>query len=402
MNLSIDIALVYGLYIIIVFFIISVLYEIVKEDNKYGKIRNKHILRILKGDLSLLVIHFFINLVNNHNNLVKTIAYSLDYLSLLITHLFWSTLSSIILWKLNIWPAGDAKLFIILSISIPIIFPFIPWNPKYLYIVLLFNIFIIASLFYMKDVFKKIYEKYQANLKSIEIKNIFKKISKYYLKRISIKVINSILFGTIFFNFSKVLSYYLNRLDTSDPLLFFLLYIIMEKLDKYIDKSGSFLILFFTYILIFIFPKKNIENILIVSLRKSISFNIFRSLLLLIINDYFSSFKIVKIKLDKLKPGMRINKQYILSLKEKYPDFQETFPDYEFYYCDGIDTNGVGNLIDFLKSKSCKDNTSDIITVPVIKTNPFAIWIMLGTLITVILGNKSIFFIVKFVIKKHL
>ena len=393
-----EIALFYGLYIGIAFFIISVIYEIIKEDNKYGKIRNKHILRILKGDLFLLIIHFFINLVNNQNALVKTTVYYLGYLSQLATHLFWSLLSSIILWKLNIWPAGDAKLFIILSVSIPIIFPFIPWNHKYLYIILLFNIFIIASLFYMKNVFKKIYEKYQANLKSIEIKNIFK-ISKHYLKRISIKVLNSILFGTIFFNFAKVLSYYLNRLDTSDPLLFFLLYIIMEKLDKYINKSASFLILFFTSMLIIIFPIKNIENILIASLQKSISFNIFRSLLLLIINDYFFSFKIVKIKLDDLKHGMRINKQYMLSLKEKYLDFQETFPDYEFYYCDGIDKNGVGKFIDFLKSKY---NDSDIITIPIIKTNPFAIWIVLGTLITVILGNKSIFFMLKFIIKKYL
>jgi hypothetical protein len=254
----------------------------------------------------------------------------------------------------------------------------------------------------MKNVFKKMCKKYYSNLKSIEISNIFKK-SKYLLKHISIKVVNSILFGVIFFNFGKVLNYYFNRLDTSDPLLFFLLYIIMEKWDKYINKSGFFLILFFTCILIFIFPIKNIENILIVSLRKSISFNIFRSLLLLIINDYFSSFKIAKIKLGELKPGMRIDKQYILSLKEKYIDFQENFHDYEFYYCDGIDKNEIGKFIDFLKSKSRKDNnTSDIITVPVIKTNPFAIWIVLGTLITVILGNKSIFFMVKFVIKKYL
>ncbi|MDE2491346.1 MAG: prepilin peptidase, partial [Elusimicrobia bacterium] len=50
------------------------------------------------------------------------------------------------LWKLDVWPAGDAKLYLALSALLPFVDPNIPGFPRLLFMVFLINVFVPAGL----------------------------------------------------------------------------------------------------------------------------------------------------------------------------------------------------------------------------------------------------------------
>ena len=62
-------------------------------------------------------------------------------------HMFWSVLASMILWYSEVWPAGDAKFFMVIAGALPLINPQMRNFPHYLFLMLLINIFIAAALF---------------------------------------------------------------------------------------------------------------------------------------------------------------------------------------------------------------------------------------------------------------
>ena len=61
-------------------------------------------------------------------------------------HFFLAALAGVVLWYSGIWPAGDAKFFMLAAAWLPVINPFIKNFPGYLFIGLLVNIFVAAAL----------------------------------------------------------------------------------------------------------------------------------------------------------------------------------------------------------------------------------------------------------------
>lgn len=71
--------------------------------------------------------------------------YNLNFYWLLCLHLFWSILAGVILWYAEIWPAGDAKFFILVSAALPLANPLLKNFPSHLFLSLLINIFLAAA-----------------------------------------------------------------------------------------------------------------------------------------------------------------------------------------------------------------------------------------------------------------
>ena len=55
--------------------------------------------------------------------------------------------AAIALWRCGLWPAGDAKLFIVFCLLVSLMDPNLRGFPQYLWLILLVNTFVIASLF---------------------------------------------------------------------------------------------------------------------------------------------------------------------------------------------------------------------------------------------------------------
>ena len=61
------------------------------------------------------------------------------------TRLFWSAAAGVILWYAEVWPAGDAKFFMLVSAALPLADPYLRGFPNYLFLNLLINIFVAAA-----------------------------------------------------------------------------------------------------------------------------------------------------------------------------------------------------------------------------------------------------------------
>ncbi|MBI5630750.1 MAG: hypothetical protein HY921_07695 [Elusimicrobia bacterium] len=73
------------------------------------------------------------------------------YYSKMAGHMALSLASAYALWSLNIWPAGDAKLFTLYAFFLPLIDPNLPGFPRLLFLVMLINIFVPAGAFFVLE-----------------------------------------------------------------------------------------------------------------------------------------------------------------------------------------------------------------------------------------------------------
>ena len=144
---------------IILFFGIITSYE----DLKFGKIRNKWILVSISYSVFILLLANFVGIEINQS-----------YMAVFVINLLLSSVVGILLWRIHLWSAGDAKLFFAYSIIIPLTsykLGFTRFFPSY---ILLINTFTPLFVFYLMNVmFKtKIKTKIQALKHFMKIKII--------------------------------------------------------------------------------------------------------------------------------------------------------------------------------------------------------------------------------------
>jgi Flp pilus assembly protein protease CpaA len=65
-----------------------------------------------------------------------------------LRHLSASLAAGVALWLLDVWPAGDAKLFFVCAAFVPLIRPGLRTFPNYLFLHLLANIFVLPTIFF--------------------------------------------------------------------------------------------------------------------------------------------------------------------------------------------------------------------------------------------------------------
>ena len=145
------------------------------EDIKFGKIRNKWIL-----------VGLFIGM-GTHLSLMNNI-FSVDYVLKVYLNAGIALLLGYLIWRFNGWSAGDAKLFFIFSLLLPLKFYWRSWLPIFPSLVILINTFVPLLIFiFGRSVFGAVrgiflfLRQNELEARSKEgISNLFQRIKKNY------------------------------------------------------------------------------------------------------------------------------------------------------------------------------------------------------------------------------
>lgn len=134
-------------------------------DIKYGKIKNRHVtIAIILGiamNVALIIYYKFASGINQ------------NYVYELITNVFFSAAVGFGLWHFNVWSAADGKLFIAFSLLVPLDIYVYGYQKYFPAIILLANIFVISFLIMVLFMIKGIKKKYLKEIGLPFIKEFF-------------------------------------------------------------------------------------------------------------------------------------------------------------------------------------------------------------------------------------
>jgi len=265
-------------------------------DIKYGKIKNISV-------ILLLIVGLFVNIF-----LTKTLyTPSLDpssYFFQTITNFIISTILGFSLWFAGVFSEGDAKLFMGVSLLLPVSLYKYGYISLFPAVAILINTVIpIAIFFILKGL---------VNIKGEQIKslkNIFN--SKNFITNIIFLFGFSFLLQNIFYNLGFGVNLFLQM---------FILFILMEVLNKYIKQNilalsiiVSLIVIIFFYTIIF--SVQFIVQFLILAV-------LFQILVIIVYAIDFSFGK--EVKINQLKPGMVVGDK-LVRVKDGYIMYKTPF-----------------------------------------------------------------------------
>jgi Flp pilus assembly protein protease CpaA len=338
-------------------------------DIKEGKIRNKHLIIISVLGLFLYIIFFFIKQI------------SLQFIFLTLVNLGIGALIGIFLWFLGFWSAGDAKLFSVYLLIIPLIFYKIK---TYTYLFLLLNVIIPVTVYYICVLlFKTTFHQKRIIL--------LKYVSPRYL-------INTFL---IIFSIGWLAQLLLNLIRI--PSNFLLSMFLVMILDLLIRKIWRFPIIF-CYILVSItriaFHHQEILNpsFLLNFLFFSLGYMILRSFI------FDASFQIYSTPMNTkdLKPGMILAENVITQKDKKTGNIGQKVS------LQGLFTSMQIQNKNFLLNQSVEGLTqknietmkkNNIDSIKIQQTIPFAPFMFAGALIICLFGLDIVNIIYQIIIK---
>jgi len=365
------------------------------SDIKTGKVSNN---LIKKGFFYGLIIYFFLFLwtiarksfvfltIFLGNTYYLTFNYFIDlFINTLIAFIV-----GIVLWKLNFWAAGDAKLFALMSFLLPLTaytHNRIVYFPSF---ILLLNSYIIC-LFWL--IFKEILKFKIKKINLVEIYNNNKEKIKIFLKNISRNFqlnktfifLNLILIYSIIFLFISSFAFRINVLNLSLPsslfcyLCLFAVYQPLTKLFKKYEKINTFVFLFLIAIS-FLVPNFWAMFFSRAFLRFSSGFLVFIVIIRIAAIFLNRRDETRKIKLDNLQPNMILSDRTISLLKEDKNFFQKEIA---HIYFDGLSIEQVKKIKNFFKNKNMQE-------IEISRTFPFAPFIFLGALSVYFFGGSII------------
>ena len=363
--------------------------RILKEDREFGKIRNKEILLGIKVIFFLLLIHI-------SNTIAGYFGYNNNYLNLefykaYITNFVYSFVFSYILWYAEIWPAGDSKYFVLNLMFLPLINFRINGFPHNLWIIVLINIFIVASVISIFNYFKE-----NIILMNMQNVNAFNEIKKLYyekLKKIDFK--SSEIYLTIgsilsIFTYKQTINIfiqnYIIKIFHRTDIFFFLLFFLWPKISSFFKtKYWKYIIISFYSILfltLFLIPDtiKYIKTIFKIAILNTFKFSLILFIAKTIFEDILENSNIYCASKDEIKEGMVLHSEELQIIRQN-PIFNGIFDD---CFKDGLNSEQVKALKDWL-ARLPKENPK----LRFVKTKPFGMYIFLGSILHLIL-NKNL------------
>ncbi len=378
------------------------------QDTKYGKVKNKWIILGLSWGLIVIVFFFawyFVaspitryyyfeiqNLPDDSPAPVFTV--SLGYLSRVMTNAIIALVLSYLMWRFGAWAAGDAKLFAVYALLIPLEYYWKSYLPYFPSFVLLINIFIpiflyllIRSIIYfIKFLYLKLSDPKERNKKI--------KLDKKRIKgRIKGMGIMALIFITIFLAFGlfqePIQNAFNINISSIQIFIFAGLIIFSSFLAAFFKKPIVFKVFLALLVVMLIYGLSDSPSatwqIIQRTLKMMIIFmtilNIFRALI---------DFHILKtgtreIRVKDLKPGMNLDEEIINRMKRKKKLFKK--------YMGHIYPGGLTpEQVDFTKKWLKK---TDLKKVSIYKLFPFVTWMFIGVIITLILKSSLLHLLIK-------
>lgn len=303
-------------------------------------------------------------------------------------HLLWTVSAGLLLWYSEIWPAGDAKFFMVLSAALPLAAPALRNFPETLFVSLLINIFVAAGFWAVGNyaasgLYRASFEDLVTGAKELAAKRLAALPSGWALA--------AALFGlAVIFLAQQVFTLAargaLARFVSRPEVLFFFIFIAWEKVGRAFRSKAWNLLAgagMFAYIVAgwLWFPAEA------AGLARAALGNLFKFSLILIVGRFMLEFllekkDIVALRAEELKPGM------VLSSKERawMRESAEYGEDFEDSFRDGLTPEQVELVAAWLRRLPPGS------TVETVTGRPFALWIAVGAGLTFLFGGGAMHF----------
>ncbi len=337
------------------------------EDFKYGKIRNQWIVLGLGAGLAMSFSFYFLYY------------FQFEYFYKLILNFIAAIIVGFIMWKKGIWAAGDAKLFMVFSLLLPLKY----YSNSYLF---LFPSFAILVNIFVLIIFYLLFQSLKHKLSSGRILN-YKKIKNISFKKflpknvLTFKIFVFLLFIMLFFNVvyeflpKKFLFFDFFALQ-SFIFAFFILF--NQILTKFLQKEKIFklLLVFFIIELIAGYGLYGVQVFFIVfnSLKIILIFGLTFLIIKSLINYYINNTLIIEVKANEIKKGDLVEKNELEELKIEEDKREKRLNKKE---------------ADLIKQKAFSLGKEKI---KIYKKFPFAFWMGVGVLATIFVKGSIINF----------
>lgn len=304
-----------------------------------------------------------------------------------------SLAAALTLWYLRIWPAGDAKLFIVLSLLAVLINPNLSGFPKYSFLILLVNIFIPAALFVVLALSAEILEMLTSStwtLRMIQervkshLKTAQKRIMDEWPKRYIYLILGVNLFFIIFAfraltqGFARVLHGGLINLIFYFSLFFLwgkIIYI-LRRPDVALASLGVMLGVVLPVSLLF---RWNLIGQIANSLKMYFDFFVILTLGKTFFVHILDERRLIEIPVGRLESGAVLSEKAWLEIDAEGGKRGESFEK----YADGLSRSDIDVLAKWWNDRLEK-------TVFICQTVPFAFWIFGGTMWTLLCRKNFI------------
>jgi hypothetical protein len=305
-------------------------------------------------------------------------------------HCFWAALAGVVLWYSGIWPAGDAKFFILAAAWLPVINPFIKNFPNYLFISVLVNIFVAAALvavgsflasgFYQAspaDFFAELWGDVKKRLASLggEGGRAGWRVAAYLANLSFLFLLQQIL--------NMETRYFLGRFLGRVDIIFFFLFFLWDKVGGAFGSKKWLYATTACYVLYFFGGYFLFHDRLVLMVLAAIS-NVFKFSLMLFFGRFMLEHLMEKKDLvfagpADLEPGMILSSKEARTLSQN-PLFEGAFDD---CFKDGLTEEQVGLLKAWMPKLPVQDPR-----IETVKGRPFALWIFAGAALTLLLGHN--------------
>ena len=303
-------------------------------------------------------------------------------------HLFWTMLAGIILWYAEVWPAGDAKFFMVVSAALPLANPYLRNFPDFLFIALLINIFVAAALWavgsYLASGFYAVSPSdFYAELWSDVKKRLGELAGGRTGPLAAVMVVNMGFLFLLQQIMSLELRGFVGRVFARTDLLFFFLFILWDKIGDvfsskrwvYISVAGYLLYFGLGY---FLFP----DRLWLVG--SAALKNVFRFSIILFFGRFMLEFMMEKkdarfVGPAELEPGVLLSAKAARTLREN-PVFEGLFDD---CFKDGLTEEQVEAVRAWMAKLEVREPKIEIVV-----GRPFALWIFAGAALTLVLDRN--------------
>ncbi|MBU1078316.1 MAG: hypothetical protein KKH98_13550 [Spirochaetes bacterium] len=372
------------------------------SDIKTGKVKNRLIIYGLSYGVIVYILLFLWTVARKYSVFLAIHAGETHYLSYhfyldVAINVILALTAGILLWKFNVWAAGDAKLFTLFCLLVPLT---VYSGEKIVYfpsLMILLNSYTIA-FFYL--VFTGIYKLVFQNKSLLKFFHSGKKKSLSSLKKIKKKftivklfyVFNIILILTIAFSLVSLIKFKISILGftlSSQILTFLVLYLGLRPVRMLLmkkEKINLFIFLFLIILSYFLWKSPSLKfNPFIRILQFTSGFFIFLYILRRLARYISKAGGIKKINLKNLKPGMILTKETTILLKKNKKFFETQLGP---LYFDGLSLEQTEKIKKFLQNEKIKK-------IDICQTFPFAPFVFAGTLATLILRGSVFNYLMK-------
>ncbi|MBI4352222.1 MAG: hypothetical protein HY550_12370 [Elusimicrobia bacterium] len=305
-------------------------------------------------------------------------------------HFLWSAAAGIILWYAEIWPAGDAKFFILVSAALPLADPYLKNFPSFLVLSLLINIFVAAAFW---AVGSHIASGFASASPSDFFSRIWGDVKKRLADMAGEKNKPAIAAAALNLGFLFLLQQVLaleargliGRLFSRADLLFFFLFILWDKVSGLFRSRRWFYLSAACYLLYFFLGYFLFRERLWLLLLSSVA-NLFKFGLLLFFGRFMLEFLMERkdiryLTAAELEPGLVLSSKACRDIKAN-PDYTERFED---CFKDGLTEEQVAAVREWLGKLRLQDPR-----VEVVRGRPFALWIFAGAALLLALDRNIV------------